>query len=88
MSGNLGGYAHAYDELNRPAYGSGNKPRPLASNLLGTPIIQEWGGWRSPDVLREIYTHVILDAKDDAWLGEARARLDQATGRTVTRSET
>ena len=44
MSGNLGGYLHEYDGMNRPAYGSGNKPTPLASNLLGTPIIQEWGG--------------------------------------------
>jgi pimeloyl-ACP methyl ester carboxylesterase len=44
MSGNLGGYAHEYVQLHRPAYHDGNTPTPLASNLLGTPIIQEWGG--------------------------------------------
>jgi S-formylglutathione hydrolase FrmB len=44
MSGNLGGYAHEYDQLNRPAYHDGNTPTPLASNLLDVAVIQEWGG--------------------------------------------
>ena len=44
MSGNLGGYAHDYDQLNRPKYHDGNTPTPLAENLEGIDLIQFWGG--------------------------------------------
>ncbi|MEA3055733.1 MAG: hypothetical protein QOD30_1165 [Actinomycetota bacterium] len=44
MSGNLGGYEHDYDQLDRPNYHDGNTPTPLAENLQGVPLIQFWGG--------------------------------------------
>lgn len=44
MSGNLGGYEHDYDQVDRPNYHDGNTPTPLAENLEGIPLIQYWGG--------------------------------------------
>jgi pimeloyl-ACP methyl ester carboxylesterase len=48
MSGNLGGYLHEYDQLNRPMYHDGNTPTPLASNLDDIALMVRWGATCDP----------------------------------------
>jgi S-formylglutathione hydrolase FrmB len=71
MSGNLGGYEHEYDQVNRPSYHDGNTPTPLAENLAGEGIdlIQFWGG--RPCGTTDLSTNLCL-----AWGFEQAFRYD------------
>lgn len=54
MSGNLGGYAHEYDQRNRPMYHDGNTPTPLASNLDHVALSIRWGASCTGDVQEDL----------------------------------